>query len=528
MDLDERWEAVEAHAERLKPLHLRQLMEAGRERVDRLAFRLDDLTMDFSREKIDGDSLDSLIALADAAGVGEARRRMASGERINLSEGRSVLHMALRGSVRPPEGDDVKTALERFLAFAEKVRSGRFASAGGPVLDVVNIGIGGSDLGPRMAARALKPGCDGPRLHFVSNVDSADFRDTVEGIDPARAMVVVSSKTFATSETLANARLARDWLGRHAGSQMAAASARPERCAEFGIPAERVFGYWEWVGGRYSVWSAVGLPLAIGIGAAGFRSFLDGAASMDRHFLEAPLERNLPVLHALVGIWRRNAMGWPTAALIPYDQRLEQLPAYVQQLEMESNGKRAANNGELVDCHTAPVVWGGVGTSAQHSFFQLLHQGTDTAPVDFVLAAEPRDGDPPHHDLLVANCLAQGESLALGRSVEELIAAENPAEGTKEAFRQRARQRETPGDRPSTTILHRRLDPFALGRLIALFEHKVFVQGVVWGVNSFDQWGVELGKSVAASLARSIRDGGPAPSDLSTRALLDRIRELRR
>ncbi len=524
--MEREWQAVRAEAARLKDIHLRALFADDPERFGRLSFRMDDLLVDLSKEKLDGRALSALLDLARAADVEGLRDAMAAGEKVNSTEGRAVLHMALRGGARAPAGDDVQGVLSRFLAFAEAVRSGAFAASAGEFTDVVNIGIGGSDLGPAMAARALSPDGDGPRLHFVSNVDGAHFADVSAGLDPARTLVIISSKTFTTLETLANARLAREWLGEHAAGQMAAVSTNIAGCEEFGIPEERVFGFWDWVGGRYSLWSAIGLSLAIGIGAERFRAFLSGAAAMDRHFLETPLERNLPVLLALAGIWRRNAMGWPTVALIPYDQRLERFPAYVQQLDMESNGKRVTREGAPVATATGPVIWGEPGTNAQHSFFQLLHQGTDVVPVDFIAAARPRAANVGHHALLLANCLAQGQALAFGRTGDE-VAAEMRSAGKDEAEIARlAPHRTFPGDRPSTTILFRELTPFALGRLIALFEHKVFVQGAIWGVNSYDQWGVELGKALAGALIPALRDGAAVEADASTTGLIAEVKAL--
>jgi len=338
--------------------------------------------------------------------------------------------------------------------------------------------------------------------------------------------VIVASKTFTTLETLANARLARAWLGAAAEGQMAAVSTNIPACAEFGIPAERVFGFWDWVGGRYSLWSSIGLSIAIAIGAGKFREFLAGAAAMDAHFREAPLEENLPALLALIGIWRRNAMGCATVALIPYDQRLDRLAAYVQQLDMESNGKQVRLDGSPVTTATGPVIWGEPGTNAQHSFFQLIHQGTDVIPVDFVAAAKPRAADAEHHALLLANCFAQGQALAFGKTAAE-VEAEMRAAGKSEAEIARLVPHRTfPGDRPSTTIMYRELTPFALGRLIALFEHKVFVQGAIWGVNSYDQWGVELGKELAKALIPAVRDGEAVKADASTSGLIERMREL--
>ena len=518
------WITLDDHAARLRDTTLRTLFTDDPDRFARFSARHDDLLIDFSKEKIDREALDALLALARKAGVEDKRDAMLSGEAWNLTEGRAVLHTALRGGADAPEGDDVQSTLDRFLAFAEDVRAGRYAAAAGPFTDVVNIGIGGSDLGPAMVARALEPDRDGPRLHFVSNVDGAHLTDVTKDLDPARTLVIVASKTFTTLETMMNARSAREWLrgavGDEAGRHMAAVSTNVEGAGEFGIAESRVFGFWDWVGGRYSVWSAIGLPVAIGVGADSFRAFLDGAADMDRHFREAPLAKNLPVLLALIGIWRRNAMGWPTVALIPYDQRLERFPAYVQQLDMESNGKRTTRDGGAVEIATGPVIWGEPGTNAQHSFFQLLHQGTDTIPVDFIVAAKAREGAGEHHVALLANCLAQAQALAFGRTGEE-VRERMEAKGADPGEIDRlAPHRTFPGGRPSTTILHRRLDPFALGRLVALYEHKVFVQGAIWDVNSFDQWGVELGKVLAVEVEEAMESGETEGMDASTAALV--------
>jgi glucose-6-phosphate isomerase len=533
----EAWHRLERDAERLKAVSLRDLFAADPGRFDTHSASFEDLFVDVSKEKIDAEALSSLLALAEAADVAGRREALFSGAPINLTEGRAVLHMALRGGAGDSvivEGEDIMPAvretLEAFLAFAQDVRTGRAAAAdGGAYTDVINIGIGGSDLGPVMATRALRPDHDGPRVHFVSNVDGAHLSDVVANLDPARTLVIVASKTFTTLETMTNARSARAWLagalGEAAGSQMAAVSTNLEATSAFGIDASRVFGFWDWVGGRYSLWSAIGLPIAIAIGAERFRAFLDGAAAMDRHFRSAPLAENLPVLLALIGIWRRNAMGWPSVALIPYDQRLERLPAYVQQLDMESNGKGVRRGGDTVRQASGPVIWGEPGTNAQHSFFQLIHQGTDVVPVDFIAAIEPREDRGEHHTLLLANCLAQGQALAFGKS-EAQVRAEMAASGKSQAEIDRlAPHRTFPGDRPSTTILNRRLDPYSLGRLLALYEHKVFVQGAIWDINSFDQWGVELGKVLAGALIDPL-DGGPAPRglDASTAGLIARIR----
>lgn len=519
------WNALEAHAARLKAKTLRDLFAEDKGRFARLSFRLDDLLLDLSKERLDQAALSALLALARAAGVEEKRAAMTRGEPVNGTERRAVGHMRLRSGEEP----EVETVLSRFLAFAEDVRAGRYAPpSGGRFTDVVNIGIGGSDLGPVMAVRALRPDHDGPRLHFVSNIDGAHMTDVLRDLAPKTTMAVIASKTFTTQETMANARAIAEWLragGVEPGAHLAAVSTNLPATAAFGIDECRVFGFWDWVGGRYSVWSAIGLPLALAVGAEAFRAFLAGAAAMDRHFLTAPMERNLPVLLCMAGIWRRNLLGLPTVALIPYDQRLERFPAYVQQLDMESNGKGVTLQGEPVSRASGPVIWGEPGTNAQHSFFQLLHQGTDPIPVEFIVAAEPREALGDHHALLLANCLAQSRALAFGRTEAEARASMAADGLAAEEIDRLAPHRAFPGNRPSTTILHRRLDAFALGRLIALYEHKVFVQGAVWGVNSFDQWGVELGKAMASALVPVVKGEKAAEGlDGSTAGLLAAIR----
>ncbi|MEE8454284.1 MAG: glucose-6-phosphate isomerase, partial [Limibaculum sp.] len=468
------WSAVHAHAERLKPVHLRDLFAADPARFDTLSVRLDDMLVDFSKEKIDAPALGALLALARAAGVERQRDAMFAGEPVNTTEGRAALHMALRGGAGEQvlvDGADIMPAvvetLDRFLAFAEDVRAGRYATvSGAPFTDVVAIAIGGSILGPEMATQALAPWHDGPRVHFVSNVDGADLADTLKPLDPARTLVIVASKSFTTQETMTNAGSARAWLadtlGEEAGRHLAAVSTNLAATRDFGIDEGRVFGFWDWVGGRFSGWSAIGLPLAIAIGGAGFRAFLDGARRIDEHFRSAPLEANLPVLLGLIGIWRRNAMGWPAAALVPYDQRLARFPAYVQQVEMESNGKRVSRDNTPATHATAPVIWGEPGTNSQHSFFQLLHQGTDTIPVDFLLAAAPRDEIGDHHAKLAANAFAQAAALAFGKSEDEVRAEMATAGAPPGEIDRLAPHRAFPGDRPSTTILYRRLDPSTL------------------------------------------------------------------
>jgi glucose-6-phosphate isomerase len=536
----EAWAGVEAARDRLSGTRAEALFEADPDRFARFSARLDDMLLDYSKTKLDAQARDALIALAQAAGVEALRDAMFAGEPLNATEGRAALHVALRGrrgdgfAVR---GEDVMPAVlaerERCLAFAEAVRSGEVAAADGrPFTDVVNIGIGGSDLGPAMAVRALAPFHDGPRCHFLSNVDGAHAADLLQGLDPARTLVLVSSKSFTTVETMTNARTVRGWmearLGPEAGRHFAAISTAREKVEAFGIDAERMFGFWDWVGGRYSIWSAIGLSLMIAIGRREFEAFLDGARRMDRHFRETPAETNLPMLLGLIGVWHRNAWGFGSRAAIPYDQRLARLPAYLQQLDMESNGKTARLRDGLPG-DTGPVVWGEPGTNGQHAFFQLLHQGTSVIPVEFLAAAEGLEPELAHHHrLLLANCLAQSEALMRGRSREE-AAAMMREDGVPEAEAERlAPHRTFPGDRPSTTLLYRRLDPATLGAILALHEHRVFVEGAVWGINSFDQWGVELGKTMADGLGPALEAGEPpADRDGSTRGLIGWIAALR-
>ena len=523
------WDDVYREAARLKPLHLRQLFDADPHRFDRLSFRLDDILVDCAKEKLDSRALASLLALARAAGVEARRDEMFRGETVNVTERRAALHVALRGAGGNVMAEVVR-ARERMLAFARDLRHGRVTGlSGGPFSDVVNIGIGGSHLGPLMATRALAPFHDGPRLHFVSNVDGADITDTLKPLDPRTTLVIVASKTFGTLETMTNARTARSWLGDAAEHHMAAVTSHETAARDFAIDDERIFGFADWVGGRYSLWSSVGLSLAIAVGDDQFRSFLEGGRLMDRHFRTAPLEGNLPVILALIGIWRRNAMDWPTRALIPYDHRLRLFPAYIQQLEMESNGKGVDRDGSPVIRPSAPVVWGGCGTDSQHSFFQLLHQGTDTVPVDFLLAARPHEAHGRHHAILAASAVAQAAALAFGRTTAEVRAAMAASGASADDILRLVAHRTLPGDRPSTTIVYRQLDAMTLGRLVALFEHKVFVEGVIWDVNPFDQWGVEFAKDLAQEVLPMLQGGAkPEELDSSSRGLLAHLDHLGR
>lgn len=512
------------------------------ERFARHSRAIGDLILDYSKCAVTEETLKLLADVAEAAGVTERREAMFSGERINVTEGRAVLHTALRGGAGHKvllDGQDVMPAVEGVLsamsAFAKGVRSGTITGATGkPITDVVNIGIGGSDLGPVMATLALAPYHDGPRSHFVSNVDGAHISDTLKGLDPERTLFIVASKTFTTIETMTNAGTARRWIAERlgeaaVGAHFAAVSTALDKVADFGISADRTFGFWDWVGGRYSLWSAIGLPIIVAIGPENFRSFLAGAKAMDEHFREAPLLSNMPVLLGLVGFWHRAVCGYPSRAIIPYDQRLARLPAYLQQLDMESNGKRVTLDGAPVSTPTGPLVWGEPGTNGQHAFFQLLHQGTDVIPVEFILAANAHEPElKHHHDLLIANCLAQSEALMKGRTLEE-AKAQLVAKGMSEAEAiALAPHRVFPGNRPSLTIIYDKLDPFALGRLIALYEHRVFVEAALFRINAFDQWGVELGKELATELLPVVEGKKDTSGlDASTAGLAAHVARLR-
>ena len=512
--------ALEAHRVEISQHSIADFFAADPDRFTRYHVVLDDLLFDYSKHRANDATLAHLLTLARAAGVEEARERLFAGGLVNHTEGRPALHMALRNFsdvAMHADGVDVSPQVlaerARVFAFAKAVREGAIRGATGQVFtDVVNIGIGGSDLGPAMAARALSPfGKPGLRMHFVANVDGADLADTMMDLDPARTLFIVCSKTFTTQETMANASAARAMvagaLGEDAvGDHFAAVSTRLDLVAKFGIKPDRIFAMWDWVGGRYSVWSSIGLSLAIFIGPDGFESFLRGGHDVDRHFQDAPLQDNIPLLMGLLGVWYRNVWGCQAQAVIPYDQRLGRFPAYLQQLDMESNGKSVTRAGEAVALGTAPVIWGEPGTNGQHAFFQMLHQGTDVIPVDFLVAAQPTHADPHHHALLVANCFAQSEALMRGRSLAEAEAGLLAQGMEAAAAAALAPHKRFAGDRPSSTFLYRALTPRQLGRLIALYEHKVFVQSVIWDINPFDQWGVELGKELCNRLAPIVSD----------------------
>lgn len=533
---------LQRHWQELADLPIDRLFELDPDRFSTFSLTFDDLLVDVSKTALTREVFDLLIELAVATGVEDKRAAMFSGERINNTEKRAALHVALRNrSNRPISVDgadvmpDVNGVLDRLGDYAEKVRAGVIRGASGrPFTDVVNIGIGGSDLGPAMVARALTPDRGGgPNVHFVSNVDGAHIADTLAGLDPETTLFLIASKTFTTLETMTNAATARDWImaklnDRAVRAHFAAVSTNIEKATEFGIAEQNIFGFWDWVGGRYSLWSAIGLPVAMAVGKDNFETLLAGAHEMDEHFRTAPLTENIPVVMALLGVWHRDICGYGDLAVVPYDQRLELFVAHLQQLDMESNGKRVRADGATVAMPTGPAVWGAAGTNGQHAFFQLLHQGTDVIPVDFLIAAEPREQIGDHHEKLIANCLAQSAALMRGRDEAEVRKRLSAAGTAPKIVDKLAPHKVFPGSRPTTTLMYRRLDPRTLGRLIALYEHKVFVQGAVWGINSFDQWGVELGKELAASLLDVVADGTPADAyDGSTRGLVDHLRTLR-
>lgn len=494
-----------------------------------------DLLLDYSKTNIDADTKAALLMLAKNSDVAGKRDAMFAGAPINQTEDRAVLHTALRNlSGRPVTvtGEDVMpevlATLEAMKTFAARLRSGDIAAANGKAFtDVVNIGIGGSDLGPVMANIALSPYSDGPNVHFVSNVDGADISDTLQGLDPATTLLIVASKTFTTIETMTNAQTGKNWLLQQVpedkiGHHLAALSTSLEKTAEFGIAAERVFGFEDWVGGRYSVWGPIGLSLMLAIGPEDFQSFLRGAEEMDTHFREAPMVENLPVMLALVGIWHNNICGYNTRAVLPYDQRLLRLPAYLQQLDMESNGKGVAMNGQTLTRQSGPIVWGEPGTNGQHAFYQLIHQGTRVVPCEFLVARRGHEIQLAHqHRLLLANCLAQSEALMIGRDMDTARAMMAETGLTGAELEKQAAHRVFPGNRPSVTMMYDCLDPRTLGKIIALYEHRVFVEGVIWGINSFDQWGVELGKVLANQMLPLIEGSEVSEGkDGSTRGLL--------
>ena len=534
-------DTLASHRMRLDSTPMRQLFADDPSRFDTFSASFGDLLLDYSKNRIDDSAMKALFDLARASGVEARRDAMWAGEPINVTENRAVMHMALRyqGDSVMVDGENVmpgvRDVLDKMRSFSADVRSGAIRGATGkPFTDVVNIGIGGSDLGPAMVTLALEPYTRADlRVHYVSNVDGAHLYDTMKNLDIESTLFVVASKTFTTDETMTNAHTARGLLTMSIDEDavqhhFAAVSTNLEACAEFGIASDRIFGFWDWVGGRYSVWSAIGLPVMLAVGYENFDWLLKGAAEMDTHFRETPLEQNLPVIMGLLGVWYRNAWGFSTHAVLPYDQRMSRFTAYLQQQDMESNGKQVSLDNVPVDYDTGPVVWGEPGTNGQHAFYQLIHQGTSVIPCDFLIAANPQEDMPPHHVKLVANCFAQSEALMLGKSEDEVTAELRAAGKSDEEIAALMPHKLFPGNRPSNTLVYTRLDPQTLGKLIALYEHKVFVQGAIWNINSYDQWGVELGKQLAKALLPKVegKESGEG-HDSSTQGLLKHFHALK-
>jgi len=536
------WQALVRHAETMREVHLRTLMADDPQRFARLSIEAAGLLLDYSKNRISDETLGLLRELADAAQLRGSVRALFAGERVNPTEDRAALHTALRNRGTGPvhvDGEDVMPAVRRVLGqmreCVEQLHEGRLQGATGRAFtDVVAIGIGGSYLGPLLASRALAHHRRGGiGLHFVANLDPRDIDPVLARLDPETTLFLVASKSFTTVETATNAATARGWLARFLpegadpGVHFLAVTANTGAAQALGIARARVFEFWDWVGGRYSLWSAIGLPIALLLGMDGFEEMLDGAWQMDRHFLEAPLEANLPVTLALLGVWYTNFLGAHSHAVVPYDQRLELLPAYLQQLDMESNGKRVTRDGRAVDYHTAPVLWGGLGTNCQHAFFQLLHQGTRLVPVDFIAVLDPELDLPPHHELLIANCFAQSRALMLGRDAPATRAALEAEGLAPDRIEQLLPHKVFPGNAPSNTIVLQSLSAAAFGALIAAYEHKTFAQSAIWGINCFDQWGVELGKQMAREIGADFAAGAAHDYDPSTRALIERYRRAR-
>jgi glucose-6-phosphate isomerase len=533
------WKALQAHFTVVADLHMRDLFVADEKRFQHYSLSSGQILLDYSKNRITQETMELLIALAREAGVNQAIKDMFSGEKINRTENRAVLHTALRNTADRPVmlgGTDVMQDVTRVLnqmeAFCESVVSGKWRGYSGKrIKHIINIGIGGSDLGPQMVTQALKPYWNKTlRPHFVANIDASDLNDTLADIDPETSLFIVASKTFTSIETMANARAARRWFlnQRDAAEEdiqkhFVAVSSAKEKVAAFGIAPDNMFEFWDWVGGRYSLWSAIGLPIALMIGMSNFRSLLAGAHEMDQHFHDAPFELNMPVIMAVIGVWYRDFFDASSYAILPYDHYLRKLPAYLQQGDMESNGKSITQDGDAVDCQTGPVVWGAAGANGQHAFYQLIHQGTQLIPADFIAPIQShhhvntRYGE--HHKLLLSNCLAQTEALMWGREAQKVARdhADQPELVPHCTFA---------GNRPSNTLLIDKITPHNLGALIALYEHKIFVQGVIWNVNSFDQWGVELGKKLSADIEPELA-GKPAlrKHDSSTAALIKRVLE---
>lgn len=537
------WQTLVKHQQEIAPKHMREMFDEDPQRFEKFSLRFNDILLDYSKNRITEETMARLLDLAREAQVEQWRERMFSGEKINFTEERAVLHTALRNRGNRPvlvDGKDVMPDVNRVLAqmrdFTGRVRSGEWKGyTGKPITDIVNIGIGGSDLGPFMACVALKPySRPGLRAHFVSNVDGAHIAMTLEKCNPETTLFVVASKTFTTQETLTNARSARDWFlaaakdEAHVAKHFVALSTNAGEVQKFGIDTANMFAFWDWVGGRYSLWSAIGLTIALYLGMDHFEAMLLGGYEMDQHFRNTPLEKNLPVTMALIGIWYNNFFGAQTHAILPYDQRLSRFSAYFQQGDMESNGKFVDREGRRTDYSTGPIIWGEPGTNGQHAFYQLIHQGTKMVPCDFLMPVETEYPLGQHHEILFSNFLAQTQALMQGKTEADARAELEAAGLSGEALERLLPHKIFRGNRPTNSILFNRLDPKTLGTLIALYEHKIFVQGIIWNINSFDQWGVELGKQLASAILPELHDDTPVSGhDSSTNGLINYYKQVR-
>ena len=537
------WKALQAHYEVISGQHMRDMFAGDRERFNKFSLQHNHLLLDYSKNRINEETMSLLFQLVREADLENWIKRMFNGERINHTEKRAVLHTALRNRSDQPvmlDGQDVmpevRAELKKIRELAEAVRQRKWRGfSGQPITDVINIGIGGSSLGPEMVTDALRPyGIHDMRFHFVSNVDENHIMDTLELLKPETSLFIISSKSFTTQDTMLNASTARRWFLKNVDDESAinkhfvAVSANTRAAVEFGIAEENVFKMWDWVGGRYSLWSAIGLPIAISIGMEHFEAMLDGAYEMDQHFKTQPFEKNIPVVLALLGIWYNNFFGAQTQAILPYDQHLSRLPAYLQQADMESNGKLVDRQGATVDYETGPVIFGEIGIAAQHAFYQLIHQGSKLIPADFLASITDFHCIKEHHRVLMSNVFAQTEALMKGKS-EEDAAAELQKQGLSEKeIKELLPYKVFPGNKPTNTIMFRTLDPHTMGMLIAMYEHKIFVQGIIWNINSFDQWGVELGKQLAVKIQSELVDEQPVTGhDSSTNGLINFYKEMR-
>ncbi|OUR71102.1 glucose-6-phosphate isomerase [Methylophaga sp. 41_12_T18] len=536
------WQSLARHYSDLKFVSMREQFALDSGRFDRFSVKSGDLLLDYSKNRITQETIDKLIELAEAVNIPDWIERMFTGDTINLTEGRAVLHTALRNRSNTPvmvDGEDVmplvNAVLAKMKAFCEQVHNGsRLGFSGKRITDIVNIGIGGSDLGPAMICDALEPyAVEGMAAHFVSNVDGTDLSTTLAKLNPETTLFVIASKTFTTQETLTNAESARDWFLKAAKQEdvakhFVAVSTNAEAVANFGIDTENMFEFWDWVGGRYSFWSAIGLPIALYVGMDNFERLLDGGHEMDNHFRNQPLAENIPVIMGLLGIWYANFFNAQTQAIVPYDHSLARFPSYMQQLDMESNGKFINRGGQRISYKTGPVIWGTPGTNGQHAYFQLIHQGTQLIPVDFVLPVNSHYPKSDHQSILLANGLAQSEALMKGKTAEEVrVELSNEGYEGKE-LEALLPHKVFPGNRPSNILLFSKLTPEMLGQLVAMYEHKVFVQGAIWNINSFDQWGVELGKQLAKAILPDLADDAAISAhDSSTTNMIKLIRELR-